>query len=85
MSTEKKQDTGFPYDAEEARVDRELTRAELGDTVAELAHRVNVKEQARERKQQLTETVKHNPAPVVGGLSALAALLVLFLIWKAKR
>lgn len=31
---------GFPYDAEEARVDAELTRQELGETAQELAKRV---------------------------------------------
>lgn len=39
----------FPRDPEEARVDLELTRQELGETVEELERRLNVPARAKER------------------------------------
>jgi hypothetical protein len=36
---------GFPYDTEEARVDAELTRQELGETTQELVNRVKTTSQ----------------------------------------
>jgi hypothetical protein len=61
---EKKSD--FPYDADQARVDIELTREELGDTVEVLAQKVNVPARAREQVEQVADRVREKvPDPVV--------------------
>ena len=65
---------------EEIRRDIERTRRELGDTVEALAHKADVKEQARVKKDELRQRVAANPTPlfVVGGL--VAAFVVLRLV-----
>ncbi|MFF5990596.1 DUF3618 domain-containing protein [Prauserella flavalba] len=48
----------FPRSPEEARVDIELTRQELGDTAQALAHKLNVPARAKEQAQQRAAQVK---------------------------
>ena len=65
---------------EEIRREIEQTRRELGDTVEALSHKADVKEQARQKKDELQERVTSNPTPllVIGGL--VAAFVVLRLV-----
>lgn len=71
-SEEEKPPPDFPRDAEQARIDRDLTRQELGETVQELAHKVNVPEQARERAQHAVDSVRERiPPPVASGAEQL--------------
>jgi hypothetical protein len=71
-SEEEKTPPEFPRDAEQARIDRDLTRQELGETVQELAHKVNVGEQARERAQHAADSVRERvPPPVASGAEQL--------------
>jgi hypothetical protein len=67
MSGPGEKDT-FPRDAEEARLDAELTRQELGETVNALAHKVNVPERTKERAVRMgTAARQRMPEPVVHG------------------
>ena len=65
---------------EELRREIEQTRRELGDTVEALSHKADVKEQARQKKDEVQQRVAANPTPllVVGGL--VAAIVVLRLV-----
>ncbi|MBK1786284.1 DUF3618 domain-containing protein [Prauserella cavernicola] len=86
----------FPRDPDQARLDIELTRKELGDTAQALAHKLDVparaKEQAQERAAQVksqlrhgTQTVRGNPVPLLV-ICAVAAVAVGGLItWRNKR
>ncbi|MBN6040666.1 DUF3618 domain-containing protein [Amycolatopsis sp. 195334CR] len=76
---------GFPHDAEQARVDIELTRQELGETVEALAHKVNVPARAKEQAQQAAVSVRRNPWPVAGGGAAVLALIVLLIVRRSRK
>lgn len=56
----------FPADAEEARTDIELTRKELGDTVEALAHKLDVRERAKEQWHHKTEQVQQQAHHAAG-------------------
>ncbi|SFB06368.1 Protein of unknown function [Amycolatopsis marina] len=74
-SKEDKSPPEFPRDAEQARVDRDLTRQELGETVQELAHKVNVPEQARQQARHTADELRERlPQPVVAGTEQLVAV-----------
>jgi Protein of unknown function (DUF3618) len=63
---------------EELRREIERTRQELGDTVDALSHKADVKEQARQKKEEVQQRVTENPVPlaaVIGGGLALLLLL----------
>jgi Protein of unknown function (DUF3618) len=75
----------------------ERTRAELGDTVAALTHKVDVRARAQEKAQHVTETAKETirsvgavvrqrstPAVLAGGLGAVLAFVVAVL-WLRRR
>lgn len=68
-------------DPEEIREDIEQTREELGDTVAAMAEKTDVKQQAQEKAeelkgqavegvQQAQQLAKENPLPLVGAFVA---------------
>ncbi|QFU88888.1 DUF3618 domain-containing protein [Amycolatopsis sp. YIM 10] len=78
-------ETGFPRDAEQARLDIELTRQELGETVEALAHKVNVPARAKEQAQQAAVSVRRNPWPVAGGGAAVLALIVLLIVRRSRK
>jgi transcriptional regulator with XRE-family HTH domain len=72
-------------DPEEIRATIKETREELGETVAELAEKTNLKRQARrrgatarERAVSLGETVRANPLPAIA--AAAAALLIVLAV-----
>lgn len=72
MSDEKKP-APFPANAEQARLDIELTRQELGETVEALAHKVNVPARAKEQVDQVKAKVKEKvPEPVAEGAVQVA-------------
>jgi len=62
---------------EELRRQIEETRRELGDTVDALSHKADVKEQARQKKQEVQERVKSNPTPIAAAIGGSLALLLL--------
>ena len=75
-SEQEKSPSEFPRDAEQARVDRDLTRQELGETVQELAHKVNVPEQARQKARHTAEEMRERvPQPVAAGTGQVAAVV----------
>jgi hypothetical protein len=69
---------------EELRREIEQTRRELGDTVDALSHKADVKEQARQKKEEVQERVKANPAPLAAGIGGLLALLLLIRLLKRR-
>jgi hypothetical protein len=69
---------------EELRREIEQTRRELGDTVDALSHKADVKEQARQKKDEVQERVKSNPTPLAAGIAGLLALLLLIRILKRR-
>ncbi|WP_216207731.1 DUF3618 domain-containing protein [Amycolatopsis aidingensis] len=78
MSKHGQRGSDFPQDAREARTDLELTRAELGNTVHELAQKANLPARAKERAGTATEQVR----PL---LPAFAGALVLLLVVRGIR
>jgi len=62
---------------EELRREIERTRRELGDTVDALSHKADVKEQARLKKDELSQRVSENPFPLAAVAGGIVALLVL--------
>ena len=69
---------------EELRREIERTRRELGDTVEALSHKADVKEQARQKKDELEERLKANPKPLVAGIAGGLALLLLLRIRRSR-
>lgn len=69
-----KQGSGFPQDPEQARLDLELTRRELGETIDELERRLNaparVREQADHAARAVHDRISHS---VVDGAGEAAA------------
>jgi len=89
-------DAEFPKDDQEARLDIDLTRQELGETVQELAHKLDVPARAREQADHLGTVIKEKlPPPVaekageVAGtvrrnpLPAAGAVLVFLIVVRA--
>ena len=62
---------------EEIRREIERTRRELGETVDALSHKANVKEQARQKKDEVQQRVSANPAPLAAVIGGGIALLLL--------
>jgi hypothetical protein len=62
---------------EELRRDIERTRRELGDTVDALSQKADVKQQARQKKEEVQERVRSNPTPLVAAIGGSLALLLL--------
>jgi len=62
---------------EEIRLEIERTRRELGETVDALSHKANVKEQARQKKDEVQQRVSANPIPLAVAIGGGIALLLL--------
>jgi hypothetical protein len=62
---------------EELRREIERTRRELGDTVDALSQKADVKQQARQKKEDVQERVKSNPTPLAAAIGGGIALLIL--------
>jgi hypothetical protein len=69
---------------EELRREIERTRRELGDTVEALSQKADVKEQARQKKDELQERVRANPTPLAAGIGGFLALLLLLRILRSR-
>ena len=69
---------------EEIRREIERTRSELGDTVEALSQKADVKEQARQKKDELQERVRANPTPLAAGIAGGLALLLLLRILRSR-
>ena len=69
---------------EELRREIERTRRELGDTVDALSQKADVKQQARQKKDEVQERVKSNPAPLAAAVGGLVALLILRRLLKRR-
>ena len=62
---------------EELRREIERTRRELGDTVDALSQKADVKQQARQKKEEVQERVKANPKPLAMAIGGSIAVLIL--------
>jgi hypothetical protein len=75
-------------DPDAIKAEIEATREELGRTVDELAHRLDVpgraKENALRARDTAVETYRESP-PIVLGAAALVAVLVAVVVWRKKR
>jgi hypothetical protein len=69
---------------EELRSDIERTRRELGDTVDALSRKADVKQQARQKKEEVQQRVTSNPTPIAAVIGGLIALLVLLRIFRNR-
>jgi hypothetical protein len=78
-----------PSDPEAIRADIAATREQLGRTVDELTHRLDVPARAKERvsgvREAALDVYLKNPPAVVGGGLALVAMMVGILIWRGTR
>ncbi|MCZ2837263.1 DUF3618 domain-containing protein [Modestobacter sp. VKM Ac-2985] len=92
--------SGGKPDPDAIRADIEQTREQLGRTVDELSHRLDVPARAQERvdqakssalesanrtKDTAVETYRENPPAVIGGGVAALTALVGLLAWRRKR
>lgn len=78
-----------PSDPEAIRADIAATREQLGRTVDELSHRLDVPARTKERVERIRGTaldvyLKNPPAVMAGGL-ALVAMMVGVVIMRRKR
>ena len=82
-------DVEGPTDADAIKADIEATREQLGRTVDELAHRLDVPGRAKEgvlrTRDTAVETYRESPPAVLGAAAALVALVVGLVVWKRKR
>jgi type VI protein secretion system component VasF len=69
---------------EELRSEIERTRRELGDTVDALSRKADVKQQARQKKEEVQQRVTSNPTPIAAVIGGLIALLVLLRIFRNR-
>jgi len=69
---------------EELRREIERTRRELGDTVDALSQKADVKQQARQKKDEVQQRVASNPKPLAAAIGGLIALLVLLRIVRNR-
>jgi hypothetical protein len=82
-------DVSGPTDPDAIRADIETTREELGATVDELSHRLDIRTRAREGAARGRDTAvamyrKNPPAARAGGATLLAALVGL-VTWRRRR
>ena len=82
-------DAGGPADADAIRADIEATREQLGRTVDELAHRLDVPTRTKERalrfRDTAVETYRESPPAVIGAVVVLVAAVVAVVVWRKKR
>jgi Protein of unknown function (DUF3618) len=69
---------------EEIRHDIEQTRRELGETVDALSHKADVKEQARQKKEEVQQRVSANPMPLAAAIGGAIALLVVMRLIRRR-
>ena len=81
MSEQQQQQQQTP---EEIQREIERTRRELADTVDQLSHKANVKEQARLKSEEVKERVSANPVPLATVIGAVIALLVVLRLARRR-
>jgi hypothetical protein len=78
-----------PTDPDTLKAGIEATRAQLGRTVEELSHRLDVparaKESAFRARNTAVETYRESPQAMIGAVLALVAVLVGVIVWRRKR
>jgi Protein of unknown function (DUF3618) len=76
-------------DPEAIKAEIDATRAQLGRTVEELSHRLDVPARAREgayrARDTAVETYRENPPVVLAAALALAGAVVGLVVWRRKR
>jgi hypothetical protein len=76
-------------DPDAIRADIEATREQLGRTVDELSHRLDVPTRAKEgvarARDTAVETYRESPPVVLGVAAALVVLIVGLVVWRKKR
>ena len=80
----KETESGKPDEKEQLREEISETREELGETVEALAGKADVKAQAKEKADEVTQQVQEQKTPiaaVAGGVT----FLVLLLLWLRRR
>jgi hypothetical protein len=82
-------DVSGPTDPDAIRAGIEATREQLGRTVDELSHRLDVPSRAKEglarARDTAVETYRENPPVLLGAAATLVALVVGLVIWRKKR
>ena len=80
---------GASSDPDEIKAEIEATREQLGRTVDELSHRLDVparaKEGAARARDTAVEAYRESPPVVIGAGAALVGLVVGLVIWRRKR
>ena len=78
-----------PDDPDAIKAQIEQTRAQLGRTVDELSHRLDVPARAREgayrARDTAVETYRENPPVVLAAVLTLAGAVVGLVVWRRKR
>jgi hypothetical protein len=82
-------DVKGPTDPDAIKAEIEATREQLGRTVDELSHRLDVparaKESAFRARDTAVETYRESPPAVIGAGLALVAVVVGVVVWRRKR
>jgi hypothetical protein len=78
-----------PTDPDAIKAEIDATRAQLGRTVDELSHRLDVPARAREgayrARDTAVETYRENPPVVLGATVALVGLVIGLVVWRSTR
>jgi hypothetical protein len=78
-----------PKDPEAIQAQIDATRAQLGRTVEELSHRLDVPARAREgayrARDTAVETYRESPPVVLAAVLALAGAVIGLVVWRRKR
>ena len=81
-------DGGGTRSKEEIEADIEATRVQLGDTVDQLSHRLDVKSRLKEQvqagREQATRRIQEQPAIPVAAAAGVV-LLVAMMVWRRRR
>jgi hypothetical protein len=82
-------DVSGPTEPDAIRADIEATRDQLGRTVDELAHRLDVPTRAKERalrtRDTAVETYRESPPAVLGAAAVLLGIVIAIVVWRRKR
>jgi hypothetical protein len=82
-------DVHGPTDPDAIKAEIEETRAQLGRTIDELSHRLDVparaKESAYRARDTAVESYRESPPVVLGAGLALVAVVVAVVVWRRRR
>jgi hypothetical protein len=74
---------GEPPTDEDLRHEVELSRQELGDTLAQLMSKVDVPSRVRAKMDDAKETARANPL-AIGGVAAVVSALIVLWLWLRR-